>query len=87
MARKQARPQPLQHVTLAPLQTICQACGSHMRMGHHSHRTVTTLQGMTRLTRHAYIAAATRSVRAFINQCDRKRKVDGPCPTENLVSM
>ena len=25
MARKQARPQPLQHVTLGPLQTICRA--------------------------------------------------------------
>lgn len=54
MARKQARPQPLQHVTLAPLQTICRACGCHMWMGHHSHRTVTTLQGVTRLTLKVY---------------------------------
>src|SRR5260221_14236247 len=54
MARKQARPRPAQYVTLAPLQTTCRACGCRMRMGHHSHRTVTTLQGVTRLTLKVY---------------------------------
>ena len=54
MARKQARPPATQQVTLEPLQIICRACGSRMRMGHHSHRTVTTLQGVTRLTLKVY---------------------------------
>lgn len=54
MARKQARPSATDHVTLTPLQITCRACGSRMRMGHHSHRTVTTLQGVTRLTLKVY---------------------------------
>jgi hypothetical protein len=54
MARKQARPKATQQVTLEPLQRTCRACGSRMRMGHHSHRTVTTLQGVTRLTLKVY---------------------------------
>ena len=54
MARKQARPSATRQVTLAPLQLTCRACGSRMRMGHHSHRTVTTLQGVTRLTLKVY---------------------------------
>jgi hypothetical protein len=54
MARKQARPPATQQVTLEPLQLTCRACGSRMRMGHHSHRTVTTLQGVTRLTLKVY---------------------------------
>jgi hypothetical protein len=33
-------------------------------MGHHSHRTVTTLQGVTRLTRHLSIGAAIKHARA-----------------------
>ena len=37
-------------------------------MGHHSRRTVTTLQGVTRLTRHACIAVATKSVCVSISQ-------------------
>lgn len=39
-----------------------------MRMGHHSHRTVTTLQGVTRLTRHACIVVATKRVCASISE-------------------
>ncbi len=54
MARKQARPAATLEVTLEPLQITCRACGSRMRMGHHSHRTVTTLQGVTRLTLKVY---------------------------------
>lgn len=54
MARKQARPKASHQVTLEPLQVTCRACGSRMRMGHHSHRTVTTLQGVTRLTLKVY---------------------------------
>ncbi len=54
MARKQARPPATQQMTLEPLQKTCRACGSRMRMGHHSHRTVTTLVGVTRLTLKVY---------------------------------
>jgi len=54
VARKQARPPATQQVVLEPLQITCQECGSRMRMGHHSHRTVTTLQGVTRLTLKVY---------------------------------
>jgi hypothetical protein len=54
MARKQARPPATQQVTLQPLQLTCRGCGSRMRMGHHSHRTVTTLQGVTHLTLKVY---------------------------------
>src|SRR5260370_5453000 len=54
MARKHARPKASQQVNLEPLQITCRACGSRMRMGHHSHRTVTTLPGITRLTLKVY---------------------------------
>lgn len=54
MARKQARPPATHQLTLEPLQMTCRACGSQMRMGHHSHRTVTTLQAVTRLTLKVY---------------------------------
>jgi Transposase, Mutator family len=54
MARKQARPVATEQVTLEPLEITCRACGSRMRMGHHSHRTVTTLQAVTRLTLKVY---------------------------------
>src|SRR5947209_9583403 len=63
MARTQARPRASRQVTLQPHQTTCRACGSQMRMGHHSHRTVTTLQGVTRLEgslmKHAKCARAS----------------------------
>lgn len=54
MARKQTRPSATQYVVLEPYQITCRACGSRMWMGHHSHRTVTTLQGVTRLTLKVY---------------------------------
>jgi hypothetical protein len=63
MARKQTRPSATQQVVLEPLQTTCRACGSHMRMGHHSHRTVTTLQGVTRLTLKVYRCRNTQCPR------------------------
>src|SRR5450755_1675840 len=59
MARKTARPSATQQVTLEPLQITCRTCGSRMRMGHHSHRTVTTLQGVTRLTLPVYRCRST----------------------------
>jgi hypothetical protein len=54
MARKHPRPKASQHRVLEPLQITCRVCGSRMRMGHHSHRTVTTLQGVTQLTLKVY---------------------------------
>jgi hypothetical protein len=54
MARKQARPPATNTITLRLLQTTCRTCGSQMRIARHSHRTVTTLQGVTRLTSHVY---------------------------------
>ena len=54
MARKQARPRPVQYMTLAPLQTTCRAWSCQMRMGHHSHRTVTTLHGVTQVILKVY---------------------------------
>ena len=83
MARKQARPSATRQVTLEPLQITCRACGSRMRMGHHSHRTVTTLQGVTRLTRHPCIDVALQHARASISQRVRRKKEDGLCRMEN----
>jgi hypothetical protein len=54
MARKQARPPATRQVILEPLQVACRGCGQQMHMGHHSHRTVTTLEGVTRLTVKVY---------------------------------
>lgn len=54
MARKQARPKASQEVLLEPIQITCRACGSRMCMARHSHRTVTTLQGVTHLTLKVY---------------------------------
>jgi hypothetical protein len=54
MARRRVRPPAIHHVTLELFETICRTCGSRMRMGHHSHQTITTLQGVTRLTLKVY---------------------------------
>lgn len=83
MARKQARPPATKDVTLKPLQSTCRACGSRMRMARHSHRTVTTLHGVTHLTDAGCIAAATPPVRASSRRRDRRKKVDGQCRMEN----
>src|SRR6266566_3658412 len=85
MTRKQTRPPATQQVVLEPLQITCRMCGSRMRMGHHSHRTVTTLQGVTRLTRHPSIGVVTRSAHAFTCQRGQRKKGDGHCPMENLA--
>src|SRR5258708_8056847 len=63
VARKQSRPPATRYVTLSLLQITCGACGSQMRMGHHSHRTVTTLQGVTRLTLKVYRCRNTACLR------------------------
>ncbi len=63
MTRKQPRPKASQQVVLEPLQITCRACGSQMRMGHHSHRTVTTLQGIMRLTLKVYRCRNTACLR------------------------
>lgn len=62
MARS-ARPPAIHQVTLDLLETTCRACGNRMRMGHHSHRTVTTLQGVTRLTLKVYRCRTTECSR------------------------
>ena len=86
MARKQRRPHAAQQVVLEPLQITCRVCGGQMRMGHHSHRTVTTLQAVTRLTRHQSIGAATRHAHVFTSPYDRKKKGHGRCRMGNLAS-
>ncbi len=54
MARKRARPPATDQYTLEPLQRNCRACGMRLWMARHSHRTVTTLQGVTRLILKVY---------------------------------
>jgi hypothetical protein len=54
MARKHARPAATHQQTLEPLHRTCQACGGPIRMAFHSHRTVTTLEGVYRLTLKVY---------------------------------
>ena len=85
MVRKHRRPQASLHLVLEPLQIPCRGCGT--RMGHHRHPTVTTLQGVTRLTRHPCLVVATPGVRASISQHDRRKKGDGHCRTEPLGWM
>ncbi|MBO0790609.1 MAG: transposase [Ktedonobacteraceae bacterium] len=63
MARTQRRPLATQQIVLEPLQIACRSCGSRMRMDHHSHRTVTTLQGVTRLTLKVYRCRNQRCLR------------------------
>lgn len=75
MARKTARPAATQQITLKPLQTTCRACGSQMRMGHHSHRTVTTLSGVTRLTLPVYRCRNTNCPR--FHQATRPEEESG----------
>jgi hypothetical protein len=63
MARRSARPPAAHQVTLDLFETTCRACASQMRMGHHSHRTVATLQGVTRLTLKVYRCRNMKSSR------------------------
>jgi hypothetical protein len=54
MARKQARPPLTKQCTLDLLQTSCRGCGSRLLVARHSHRKVTTLEGVYRLTLKVY---------------------------------
>src|SRR4051812_23227936 len=48
MARTTKRPPPTAEQTLSCVITTCPACGHYLSVGHYSHRTVTTLDGVTR---------------------------------------
>ncbi len=50
MARRHARPRPLDRRTLEPLRERCVGCGGPLWVAYHSHRTVLTLDGPYRLT-------------------------------------
>jgi hypothetical protein len=50
MARRNSRPQATQEMTLTPLKEQCEQCGQLLWVAHHSHRTVTTLSGLWKLT-------------------------------------
>ncbi len=54
MARKQARPPATKQRTLDLVQTSCRACGSRLMVARHSHRKVTTLDGVYCLTVKVY---------------------------------
>jgi hypothetical protein len=54
MARKQARPPASNQCTLDLLQTTCRECGSRLMVARHSHRKVTRLDGVSRLTVKVY---------------------------------
>jgi len=54
MARKHARPEAASHCTLDLLQKTCRACGKRLQMARHSHRTVTTLDGVYHLRLKVY---------------------------------
>lgn len=50
MARKQPRPQATSQLTLQPIYSDCRMCGGVLWTCYHNYRTVTTLQGLCRLT-------------------------------------
>ena len=50
MARTRRRPRPTQAKTLIPVATRCPECGQRLWATHSKHRTVTTLDTVTRLT-------------------------------------
>src|SRR5437763_2246440 len=54
LVEKHAHPVATIEATLEPLRSTCRSCSCRMRMGHHTHRTVTTLEGVTRLTLKVY---------------------------------
>ena len=49
MARRRRRPPAAQHKELEPVCTRCTTCGGPLWVAYHSHRTVTTLEGVVRL--------------------------------------
>jgi hypothetical protein len=50
MARRSPRPEATQEKTLTPLKECCEQCGQPLWVACHSHRTVTTLSGVCKLT-------------------------------------
>ena len=50
MARSSCRPTPTAHLTLAPLDDHCPGCGTSRWVAYHNFRTITTLDGVVRLT-------------------------------------
>jgi hypothetical protein len=50
MARRTPRPEATHALTLTPLKEQCEKCGQPLQVGYHSHRTVTKLDGLWRLT-------------------------------------
>lgn len=50
MARKAARPEPTRTKQLRTLRTNCPHCGKRLWADYDNHRTVTTLEGLLRLT-------------------------------------
>jgi hypothetical protein len=50
MARTTRRPRPTRAQTLSPVTTHCPQCGHALRADYHNYRTVTTLDGVLRLT-------------------------------------
>jgi hypothetical protein len=50
VARTRRRPRPTQAQTLNPVTTNCPECGHHLRAAYTEYRTITTLDGVTRLT-------------------------------------
>ena len=51
MARRNPRPEATQEKILTPLKERCEQCGQPLWVANHSHRTVTTLSGLWKLTR------------------------------------
>src|SRR2546421_496040 len=50
MARRSPRPEATQEKILTPLKERCEQCSQPLWVAHHSHRTVTTLSGLWKLT-------------------------------------
>src|SRR6266481_5431864 len=50
MARRTARPEATQEKILTPLKERCEDCGQPLWVANHSHRTVTMLSGLWKLT-------------------------------------
>src|SRR2546428_434772 len=50
MARRSARPEAADEVTLTPLKERCDHCGQFFWVAHHGHRTVAMLSGLWRMT-------------------------------------
>lgn len=68
MARTCCRPQPTHSLTLVPALTACPACGQPTRIDYHNARTVTTLDGVTRLSLHirrCHHAVCSRYLRPY----------------------